>query len=266
MTRLVLSLLAVAWLALPGGVAAHGPDTGGATPASFQPPLGAMMPAGAWFSDAAGRPIDLSAPPGVPTILTFNYYRCQDICPLQLQELARTLRTLPLRLGADYRVVTVSIDPRDTPETAAVAKAPIVDHWPAADEGWRFLSGSTDAIDRLTGSLRFTYHYDAGSDSFAHPVGLLVVAPDGRLTSYLAGFQVPAEQVRLAVVDAAGGRVGTLADQVLLLCYHYTETAGRYTPVAENVMRAGAIGVFGLLAGLVTVLSWRGRARAAGEA
>src|SRR5262249_11009192 len=160
-----------------------------------------------------------------------------------LNSLAGTLRVLSLEPARDFDVVTVSFDPRETPALAAAKKAAALERYPraGAGTGWHFLTGEQSSIDRLTGAVGFRYVWDRALSQFAHPTGVIVLTPDGRIARYLFGLEYGPRDLRLALVDASAGKVGTPIDQVLLYCYHYDPQIGRYGLVVMRAVRiAGA--------------------------
>jgi protein SCO1/2 len=208
----------------------------------FEQRLDAQVPLDATFADEAGLPVrlgDLAG--GRPVVLVLAYYRCPQLCNLVLNGLLDGLRGLTLRPGEDYTVVTVSFDPRETPEIAAAKKATYVEALgrPGAAGAWHFLTGGKTEIDRLAEAVGFHYAFDARHDRFNHPSGVVVLTPDGRVSRYLFGIRFPPRDLRLAVVEASAGDVGSLADQFLLYCFHYDPADGRYAVAVMNLIRAG---------------------------
>jgi protein SCO1/2 len=264
MTALRWRLVATAWLLLalaqPAGPAnAHelNPDRIGDL--GFEPHPGAQVPLELAFRDESGQPVTLGAYFGTrPVILTLNYLSCPNLCPLMLRNLAGDLDGLPFTLGEQYTVLTVSIDPRDTPALAAHARQTALgasDH-PETAAGWKVLTGTHANIDRLADAVGFRYAYDADQDEYAHPAGVIVLTPDGKVSRYLYGLDYSPLDLRLALVEAAERRIGSLVDQALLLCYHYEARTGRYTPLVLNAVRGlGAATVLGL--GGFLGLLWR---------
>jgi protein SCO1/2 len=242
---------------------------------AFEPRLGATLPLDLTFRDEAGRPVRLGDRFGDrPVVLTLNYYHCPNLCPLALDDLARALAAAPFELGRDFSVVTVSIDPAETPAQAAARKRAALRSYadaralaprpePAAgerlsawEEGWRFLTGDAAAIARLADGVGFRYRSDAAQAQFAHPVGLVVLTPTGRISSYLYGLDFAPHDLRLALVDAGRGAIGGPLDRVALLCYRYDPATGRYSLIALNAVRAGgALTVVGL--GAFLAVLWR---------
>ncbi|MCA9972297.1 MAG: SCO family protein, partial [Anaerolineales bacterium] len=210
-----------------------------------------------------GRPVQLGDyfAADRPVVLTLGYYECPRLCGLVFKETADALRGLQgLTVGADFTVLSVSIDPGETPAIAAAKKAAHVSQAgpaaAAAAAGWHFLTGQQAAIDRLADAVGFRYAYDPASDQFAHPTGLIVLTPDGRIARYIFGIDYPPRDLRLALVDAAAGEIGSPADQLLLLCYRYDPQTGRYTPLIASAIRWAGLGTV-LLLGLVLGRAWR---------
>ena len=175
--------------------------------------------------------------------MVFAYYDCPMLCTQVISGLTSALKTLSLEPGNDFEIVTVSFDPRDTPETATAKKSVFVERYkrPGAAGAWHFLSGDQTSIDRLTKAAGFRYVWDAPTKQFAHPTGIVVLTPDGRLARYLFGIEYGPRDLRYALVEASNGRVGTAVDALLLYCYHYDPMTGRYGLVVMRAMRiAGA--------------------------
>jgi protein SCO1/2 len=218
------------------------------------------------FRDESGRAVRLGDYFAArPVILTLNYYACPMLCPLVLNDVLRTLRAMPLVPGKDFRVLTVSIDPHDTPAMAASKQAWYTARLAARDtaDGWHFLTGNEDAIEALARAVGFRYQLDAKSGQYAHAAGIVVLTPDGRLARYFYGVEYSPRDVRLALVEASKGRIGSLADTILLFCFHYDPESGRYTIFMLNAVRAaGAATVLGL-GGLMVVLFRREKSRVA---
>ena len=182
-----------------------------------------------------------------PVILTLVYYDCPNLCTLVLNGLLRTLSTLSFTVGEQFDVVTVSIDPDNTPALAAAKKAQYIEGYgrPGAAQGWHFLTGEPDAIRRLAQAVGFRYTYDAEHDQFAHASGVMLLTPQGKLARYFYGIEYAPRDVRLGLVEAAANRIGSPIDQLLLFCYHYDPQSGTYSLVILKALR---------VAGVVTVL------------
>ncbi|HYC22388.1 MAG TPA: SCO family protein [Candidatus Bathyarchaeia archaeon] len=193
---------------------------------------------------------------GKPVVLSLAYFDCPMLCGVVLNGLAGALRTLSFDAGKEFEVLTVSFDPRDTPATAAGKKAAYLEryHRPGASAGGHFLTADPPAIDRLTKAAGFRYVWDARTNQFAHPTGVIVVTPDGRLARYLFGIDYGPRDLRLALVEASAGRVGTAADALLLYCYHYDPMTGRYGLLVMRTLRIAAVGTVVSLAAFIVLL------------
>ena len=224
----------------------------------FDQRLGETVPLDLDFRDEAGRPVRLGDYFGKrPVVLTLNYYGCPMLCTVSLNGLASALSVLTYSAGREFEVVTVSFDPTEGPVLAAAKKKSYMTRYkrPGAAGGWHFLTGPPESIQRLTSAAGFRYVWDQETKQFAHPAGVLVATPDGKIAKYLFGVEYSPKDLRLALVDAAGGRIGNPVDQVLLLCYQYDPKSGRYSASILNVVRLGglvtviALGAFMLTAG-----------------
>jgi protein SCO1 len=210
--------------------------------------LGAQLPLDAVFRDETGRDVKLCDYFGKqPVVLALVYYRCPMLCTQVLNGLLNSSQAVPLEIGRDYQVVTVSFDPRELPELAAQKKDRYVRAYrrAGAATGWHFLTGDKPSIDRLTETVGFRYRFDPKSDQFAHASGIALATPDGRLARYFYGIDYSPDDLRLGLIESSAGRIGSLVDQVLLLCFHYDPLTGKYGMVIADVMR---------MAGLLTVI------------
>ena len=192
-----------------------------------------------------------------PVILLFAYYECPMLCTQVINGLASALGTLSLEPGKDFEIVTVSFDPRDTPATAAAKKATYLERYkrPGADRAWHFLTGAPASIAQLTKAAGFRYAWDEQTQQFAHPTGVIVLTPDGRPARYLFGIDYGPRDLRLALVEASAGKVGTPVDALVLYCYHYNPMTGRYGLVIMRAMRiAGGLTVLALGSFIVIML------------
>jgi len=229
----------------------------------FQQRLGELLPLDLVFRDESGQVVPLSAYlPDRPVVLTLNYFHCPNLCSLLLDNLADRLRMLPPRLGEQYTVLTVSVDPRETPALAAEKRAQVLRGAaaPGSAADWHFLTGEAAAIERLSRAVGFEYLYDEQEDEYVHPAGVVVLTPGGRISRYLYGPDIPPTDLRLALVEAADGRVGSLVDRALLLCYAYDPATGRYTPIVMGAVRAAGAAMV-LAMGVALGLLWRGDLR-----
>ncbi|HSO07898.1 MAG TPA: SCO family protein [Pelomicrobium sp.] len=203
--------------------------------------LGAPLPLGAALRDEAGRRVRLGDYfADRPVILVPGYYHCPNLCGSVWLGLQAALRQLPLAAGQDYTVVAVSVDPRETPTAArAWRNRHLPASWTPDSRGWQLLTGDEAAIGAVMRAAGFRYAYDAAQDQYAHAAVVVVATPDGRVSRYLFGVRYGADDLRLALVEAGGGRLGSIADRLLLLCYHYDPATGRYSPMIARLLQLG---------------------------
>lgn len=224
--------------------------------------LDAAVPLDLTFRDETGQAVRLGDYFGArPVILTLNYYRCPTLCSLLLTSLEQGLQQVAFNIGDQFDVVTVSIDPTETPADAAAKKAEILARYgrPGAAAGWHFLTGDEGQIRQLAAAVGFRYTYDARQQQYIHPAGIMLLTPAGRLARYLLGIEFPARDLRLGLVETAGGRIGAPTDQILLLCYHYDAATGRYAGAVDTFVKGASIAVAGALTLLVGLLLRRER-------
>jgi len=233
----------------------------------IQQKLGVQVPLDAEFRNAQGETVALgSLLDERPVILNLVYFECPMLCNMALDGLVRSLRALEFEPGEEFSVITVSFDPRETPELAAKAKRTMLSRYgrPGAQESWHFLTGEKPEIDRLAESVGFDYRYDAKTGQYAHAAGLIVLTPEGRASRYLLGVEYALRDLRLSLVEAAENEIGSLSDQVLLLCYQYDPTTGRYGLLIQDVLRLAGMATVVLLGGsIATMLFVERRKRAA---
>ena len=211
--------------------------------------LGAQVPLDLAFNDETGRKVLLGDYFGKrPIILTQVYYRCQDLCPMVLDGLVRTLRAISFSAGQEFDVLTVSFDPRDTPALAAATKNDIVKRYarPGVAGGLHFLTADADAIGRLMHAVGFRYNYETEKDRYAHATGVMLITPEGKIARYFYGIEFSPRDLRLGLIEASAGKIGSPIDQLLLFCYHYDPVTGKYGLLITNIIR---------VAGVITVLA-----------
>jgi protein SCO1/2 len=248
----LLLLLLLATLARPAVASTPGPVASDA-PASgvgLDQHLGDRVPLELTFWDEGGHRVRLGQYfHGRPVILVLAYYGCPMLCTQVLNGLTYALQDVPLRMASDYEVLTVSIDPTEKPQLAALKKSGYVLRYGRAGgaQGWHFLTGDEPQISALAKAVGFRYRYDPVKKQYAHAAGIMIATPAGILSRYFYGVNFVASDVRLGLVDAGGGKVGGLTDQVLLLCYQYDPVHGRYGLAIMNVIRLlGALTLLGL--------------------
>jgi protein SCO1 len=197
----------------------------------------------------------------MPVILVMAYYECPMLCTLVLNGLVDSLKQIDFTPGREMQVVTVSIDPRDTPQLAAEKKVNYLESYgrPETADGWHFLVGEEPAINALAEAVGFNYVYEEDTGQFAHPAGIIVLTPSGRVSHYFFGIQYNPIDVRLGIVEASENRIGNLVDQVYLLCYAYDPEIGGYGLVIQNVLRIAGAGTVLIIAGGLLLLVRRER-------
>ena len=226
----------------------------------FDQKLNHSIPLNLTFTDEHGQTVQLGQYFGSkPVILTLVYYTCPMLCTQVLNGLDRSLENVPASIGKDFNVVTVSIDPGDTPVLAAMKQAMYTGmyHRPGAAQGWNFLVGQQPQIKQLADAVGFHYAYDPDSKQFAHAAGIMVLTPQGKLSSYFYGVQYKERDLRLALDQASQGKVGSPIDTALLYCYHYDASNGKYDLLISRVLKmAGGLTV--LIGAIVLVFFFRG--------
>jgi protein SCO1/2 len=228
----------------------------------YEQKLNAQVPLDLTFRDEAGQSVRLAHYFGSrPVVLLFAYYECPMLCTLVLNNLTKSLKALAFTPGEQFEIITVSMDPNEIPELAAAKKATYMQDYnrPGAERGWHFLTGSHAEIDRLADTVGFRYEYDAQIDQYAHPAGVILLTPGGRVSRYLPGIDYTPRDLRLGLVEAAEQKIGTPVDQFFLLCYQYDPHSGRYTPVIKNIIRLAGSATVAALGGMVLWLLKRER-------
>jgi protein SCO1/2 len=229
----------------------------------FDQNLDQRIPLDTVLVDEAGRQVRLGDYFGSrPVVLLFAYYECPMLCTMVINGLAGALGVLTLQPGQDFEIVTVSFDPRDTPATAAAKKAAYLERYrrPGADAAWHFLTGDEGSVRRLTAAAGFRYVWDEATRQFAHPSGVIVLTPDGRLARYMFGIEYSPRDLRLAIVEASAGQVGSAVDALLLYCFHYNPMTGRYGLVVMRAIRLAGAATVLALGGFIFVMLRRERA------
>jgi protein SCO1/2 len=206
--------------------------------------IGQQLPLELTFVDDSGRTVRLGDYFGArPVVLALAYYECPMLCTQVLNSMTGSLKTLSFDAGKDFDVVVVSINPREGPRLAAEKKAAYVEHYgrPQTGSGWHFLTGTEPNIRTLADAIGFRYAFDENLQQYAHGAAIYVVTPKGVVSRYLLGIDVAPRDLRLALVEASENRLGTVADQVLLYCYHYDPATGKYGAIALLSVRIGAV-------------------------
>lgn len=280
MKKLALSLaLSLAACGAFGG--GEGPDRRPGAQALYAPPLaaaiaveehlGARLDGTLVFTDMNGAQVRLADvfTGDKPVLLVLAYYRCPMLCGLVLRGTALGLSDLDWTLGREYRVITVSFDPKDTATSAREKRRVTLQSLaraPATGAEWPFLTGDERSIRALADALGFRFAYDAGTDAYAHPAAIFALTPDGRVSRYLYGVEFSARDLRLALTEAGEGRTGSIVDRVLLTCYQFDPASRRFGPYIVGFMRVGGALIAAAMATLLGAL-WlferRRRVRAA---
>jgi protein SCO1/2 len=259
---LAVALLAgSAWAQMNNGVMSP--------PANTRPPrlenvgieqhLDAQVPPDLTFRDDTGKTVKLGDYFGhKPLILNLVYYNCTMLCGEALAGLASAMRLVKFDVGNEFDVVTVSFDPRETPEMAAAKKKDYVKRYgrPNAAAGWHFLTGQPDSINALTKAVGFQYQFDARSNQYAHATAIMVLTPQGRISRYFYGVDFPPKDLRMGLVEASQGKIGNAVDAVLLYCYHYNPETGKYGAMVANILRLAAAATI-LIMGIFLFILWR---------
>lgn len=230
--------------------------------------LDAQLPLEVMLRDEDGKSVRLADYfDSRPVVLVLAYYRCPMLCTQVLNGLVKTMREMNLELGNQYRVLTVSFDPSEGPELAARKKATYVESYarPGVNDGWHFLTGDEKEIARLTGAAGFRYVFDAENNQYAHGSCIMIVTPQGRISHYFMGIDFPSRDVRLALVEASRGQIGSAVDRLLLLCYHFDPAVGKYAASAMTFVRVSAIATILLIAVPIGRAWYREHARTGGN-
>ena len=199
----------------------------------------------------------------LPVILTLNYSDCPMLCNVQLNALVATMSQMDLQLGSDYKIVTVSVDPTETVDKAAASRKRYLEAYGKSwkEPGWLFLRGENENIQTLADAVGFGYRFVPSRGEYAHAAVIMICTPDGKLSRYLYGVTFQPSTLKLSLVEASEGKIGDSLDQILLFCFHYDATEGRYGPTAFRMMQIGGA-VFVLVLGILLVPFWiRGRLR-----
>ncbi|MFH0793118.1 MAG: SCO family protein [bacterium] len=207
--------------------------------------LDAQVPLNLTFIDERGREVALSkyVSGKRPVILTLNYYSCPMLCTLLLNGLAEAMKEMPGAPGQEFEVVTVSIYPRETPTLAALKKHSYLKDYGrrVGAGGWHFLVGREDQIAKLADAVGFRYKYIDEDQQYAHTAGIFILTPSGRISKVLYGVMFDATTLKLSLLEASEGKVGSPLDQLILYCFHYDAKEGKYTPAVMAIMRGGGI-------------------------
>jgi protein SCO1 len=231
--------------------------------------LSTQLPLDLSFVDENGQSVQLKQyfNGKKPVVLQMGYFGCPMLCSLVSQGLVNSLKDVKLNAGSDYEVVYVSIDPTEGPGMANAKKQAYMQaygHGSESAAGWHLLTGKQQQIQQLAGTVGFQYKWIDSAGQFSHPACLMVCTPDGRLSRYLYGVKFDPQTVRLSLVEASNGKIGSTADAFILTCFQYDGTTGRYALVAINLMKLGGVVVILGVAGMVAFFARKGSRRTAG--
>jgi len=218
------------------------------------------------FMDEGGRDVELGRYfDGKPVALMLPFYQCAGICTAELNGLVKALKQLSLKPGPDFRIVLASINPTEKPPLAAMKKQAYLAQLgrPEAGDGWHFLTGKQEAIKALTGAVGYHYVYDAETDQYIHPPGLIILTPKGRISRVFGGVDYNPRDLRLALIEASEGKIGSRTEQVLLACYQFDPSKGRYGIAVARVLKVTGALTLAVLVGFIGANLLRERARAA---
>ena len=251
-------------------IAAHGQNMSTgimSPPASMRPPglknvgiqqnLNGQIPPDLVFRDETGKTVHLGDYFGQkPMILSLVYYRCPMLCGEVLSGLSSALKVLKFNVGDEFNVLTVSFDPKDTSEIGAAKKAEYMERYgrPSATQGWHFLTGSQTSIDALTKAAGFQYQYDPKTEQFAHSTAIMILTPEGKIAQYYYGVEYVPKDLRLGLIQASENKIGTITDQILLYCYHYDPTTGKYGAMISRILQLSAMATVLILGVFMTLL------------
>lgn len=224
--------------------------------------LGEQLPLDTEFKDEDGKTVKLGTyfNSGRPVVLALVYYECPMLCNQVLNGLTGTLKGISFDAGKEFDVVAISFDAReyDKPELAKNKKASYMERYgrPGTEKGWHFLTGTQEAIDKVTSASGFSYKWDEKSDQFAHAAAVMVVTPEGRMSRYLYGIDYAPKDIKFGIMESADSKVGTMTEKLLLYCYHYDPSTGKYgLAILKGVRAAGVLTLVGM--GTMIFAFWR---------
>lgn len=224
------------------------------------------IPADAAFYDHTGAAVRLGEllHDDRPIVLLFVYHQCASFCDLVMRAVTDSLAQQPWTVGMNLTVITLSIDPRDTPEVLADARQRTLGRYGRSEaaDGWFFLGGTEQEIHKVTEAVGYRYFWDAQGEQFAHPGVIMILQPSGLVSRYLYGLEFPYNDLRLAILDADEGRHSSSVEQFILYCYQWSHSDGRYVIAAWRLMRAGGFITLALVVGAL-LFFWRRELRKA---
>ncbi|MDW8104777.1 MAG: SCO family protein [Armatimonadota bacterium] len=229
---------------------------------SIEQKLNEQVPLNLTFRDETGRTVQLKEYFGdKPVLLTLVYYECPSLCGLVLQGLLKSLRVLNYTPGDQFQIVTVSISPSETPELAAAKKEAFLKEYGRMDAaaGWHWLTGDEKNIRALADAVGFRYVYDPKTKQYAHAAGIMLLTPTGKISRYFYGIEYSPRDLRMGIMDASQGKVGSLVEKVILFCYQYDPTTGKYGLVVVRLIQLGGLLTLAILGGFIGIMFYRER-------
>ena len=257
LSTLIIALACFAWIVQGAKAVAEEARPAALSNAGIEQKLDAQVPLDLEFRDESGATVKLANYFGKrPVILALVYYECPMLCTLTLNGLVAAMKALPFTVGDQYDVVTVSFNPAETPSLAASKKKSYVEEYARqpVQGSWHFLTGQEPSIKRLADSVGFHYRWDPDSKQYAHATGLMILTPQGRIARYFYGVEYPSRDLRLALVEASSGKIGTPVDRVLLFCFHYNPSTGKYTLLVNRLVQAMGVATVLFLSTMIFVL------------
>jgi len=229
---------------------------------SIEQKLNEQVPLDLTFRDESGQTVTLRQYFGKkPVLLTLVYYECPSLCGLVLQGLLKSLRVINYTPGEQFEIVTVSISPTETPELAAAKKANFLKEYgrEEAAAGWHWLTGDEKNIRALADAVGFRYVYDPKTKQYAHAAGIMLLTPSGKISRYFYGIEYSPRDLRLGIIDASQGKVGSLVEKVILFCYQYDPTTGKYGLLVVRLIQLGGLLTLLVLGGFIGTMFYRER-------
>jgi len=209
------------------------------------------------FKDESGRSVKLGDYFGKrPVILALVYYDCPMLCTEVLNGMVSAFSILKFDIGKEYDVVTVSFDPREKPDLASAKKTTYLRRYgrPGSEQGWHFLTGEQASITALTQAVGFHFQWDERTQQFAHATALMLLTPQGKIAQYYYGVEYSPKDLRLGLVEASAGHIGTKVDQLLLYCYHYDPRTGHYGAIVSRVLQIAGGFTLVILGGFLVMM------------
>ena len=219
--------------------------------------LNQQIPLNLHFKNEAGNDVQIGdLLQGKPAILTLVYYECPMLCTQVLNGLVTSLRPISFTPGDQFNIITISFNPKETPNLAASKKHAYLNDYnrKGAEQGWFFLTGSEDSIQKITSAVGFRYKYDPAINQYAHGTAIMILTPEGKVARYFYGIDYPSNDLRLSLIEASKNKIGSLADKIMLFCFHYDPSQGRYSASVINIIRAGGIATVLCIGGYIFIM------------